>query len=69
MGDSAPCITFAHGIEQDPVATHPFYGTAAVVEELKTMDGFDDGCVVVSNGVLVDAETNLVCGFNKAVVI
>ena len=69
MGDSVPCITFAHGIEQDPVATHPFYGTAAVVEALKTMDGFEDGCVVVSNGVLVDAETNLVCGFNKAVVI
>ena len=64
MGDSVPCITFAHGIENDPVATHPFYGTNKVVDEMKKMDGFDEGCVTVSNGVLVDVETNLVCGFN-----
>lgn len=64
MGDSVPCITFAHGIENDPVATHPFYGTNKVVDEMKKMEGFDEGCVTVSNGVLVDAETNLVCGFN-----
>ena len=64
MGDSVPCITFAHGIENDPVATHPFYGTNKVVDEMKKMDGFAEGCVTVSNGVLVDAETNLVCGFN-----
>ena len=64
MGDSVPCITFAHGIENDPVATHPFYGTNKVVDKMKKMDGFDEGCVTVSNGVLVDAETNLVCGFN-----
>jgi len=64
MGDSVPCITFAHGIENDPVATHPFYGTNKVVDKMKKMDGFDEGCVTVSNGVLIDAETNLVCGFN-----
>jgi len=67
MGDSVPCITFAHGIENDPVATHPFYGTNKVVEEMKKMGGFDEGCVTVSNGVLIDAETNLVCGFNYLV--
>ena len=43
MGDSVPCITLAHGIENDPVATHPFYGTNKVVEEMKTMNGFDEG--------------------------
>ena len=64
MGDSVPCITLAHGIEDDPIATHPFYGTNKVVEEMKTMDGFDEGCVTVSNGVSVDIETHLVCGFN-----
>lgn len=64
MGDSVPCITLAHGIENDPVATHPFYGTNKVVEEMKIMNGFDEGCVTVSKGVVIDAETNLVCGFN-----
>tara|TARA_B110000285_G_scaffold19019_1_gene18442 strand:- start:4373 stop:6382 length:2010 start_codon:yes stop_codon:yes gene_type:complete len=64
MGDSVPCITLAHGIENDPVATHPFYGTNKVVEQMISMDGFEEGCVTVSNGVVVDVETNLVCGFN-----
>jgi len=65
MGDSVPCITFAHGIEDDPVATHPFYGTDKVVEAMKRMNGFEDGCVTLTNGVIVDVETNLVCGFNQ----
>lgn len=64
MGDSVPCITLAHGIENDPVATHPFYGTDKVVSAMKLMDGFDEGRVVIENGVIVEAETNLVCGFN-----
>lgn len=64
MGDSVPCITFAHGIQNDLVATHPFYGTNKVIEEMKKMDGFEEGQVLVTKGVIVDVETNLVCGFN-----
>ena len=56
------CITLAHGIDDDDVAKHPFYGTSAVVEELKTLDGYEEGLVEIT-GVKRDAETHLACGF------
>lgn len=31
-----PCITLAHGIENDSVATHVYFGTESVVNDLKT---------------------------------
>ena len=58
------CITLVHGIVDDPVATHPFYGTTAVVADLMTMDGYDDGLVDLQGGQCVqrDIATGLVCG-------
>jgi Mg-chelatase subunit ChlD len=60
--EDVPCITLAHGIEQDPVATHEFYGSGKVVEAMKDNFGFDSGLVTVK-GVSRHAETNLVVGF------
>ena len=60
--ENVPCITLAHGIENDNVATHPFYGTQKVVEAMQDHFGFDSGLVEVQ-GVKRDAETNLVNGF------
>lgn len=56
------CITLAHGIENDAVATHPFYGTHKCVEALSDHPGFEIGLVHIQ-GVRRHAETNLVCGF------
>ena len=58
------CITLAHGIVDDPVATHPYYGTTAIVADLMTMDGYDDGLVDLQGGQCVqrDIATGLVCG-------
>jgi hypothetical protein len=55
------CIAFAHGIENDEVATHPFYGSMAVVDELKLAPE-NDGKVRIAS-VKRDEETGLVCGF------
>ena len=60
--EDVPCITLAHGIENDPVATHPFYGTEKVIEAIRKHNGFATGLVEVL-GVKRDATTNLVCGF------
>lgn len=60
--ENVPCITLAHGIENDNVATHEFFGTPAVVSALQDHFGFDSGLVVVQ-GVKRDTETNLVNGF------
>jgi Mg-chelatase subunit ChlD len=60
--ENVPCITLAHGIENDAVATHEFFGTQAVVSALQDHFGFDSGIVEVQ-GVKRDTETNLVNGF------
>ena len=55
------CIALAHGIENDSVATHPFYGSMAVVNELKKAPE-NDGKVRIDS-VKRDKDTGLVCGF------
>ena len=65
--ENVECITFAHGIENDPVASHPFFGTQKVVKALEALEGYDDGCVVLNHheAVIRHTETCLVCGFNQ----
>ena len=58
--EDVPCITLAHGIENDEVATHPFYGTEKVIEAMQKHNGFEDGLVEVLS---VKRDTNLACGF------
>merc|ERR1712224_589373 len=56
------CIALAHGIEDDAVASHPFYGTQRVVDAMREdCSGFSEGLVEVV-GVERDAETGLVNG-------
>jgi len=49
MVEGVPCVTLGHGIEA-PVAAHPFWGTAAVLDELRARDpeGWAAGCVVLN---------------------
>ena len=58
--EDVPCITLAHGIEDDEVATHPFYGTEKVIEAMQKHDGFADGLVEVLG---VKRDINFACGF------
>lgn len=39
------CITLAHGIQNDIVASHPFFGSYQIVEFLKTCEGWENGIV------------------------
>jgi len=58
------CIGLAHGIENDSVASHPFFGTQQVVSALSKCIGYEQGMVTLSgpDAVERDSETNLVCG-------
>lgn len=70
-----PCITLAHGIVGDKVATHDFYGTEHIVDSLREVVSSLDalpissstllpGRVVLQEGcVLTDPATGLACGF------
>lgn len=58
------CITLAHGIDNDPVATHEFYGTARVLCALQQYEGYEKGIVEMDeNQVQRNETTGLVCGF------
>ena len=48
-------ITLGHGIQKDPVASHPFYGTDKVCLCMKTLDGWQDGHVEIQ-GVYRDSD-------------
>ena len=47
------CVTLAHGLENDAVASHSFYGTDAVVDALRRCPGFEKGRVVLRSGDMV----------------
>ena len=66
------CVTLGHGLEGDVVG-HPFFGTQRVVEELRKMRGFSEGCVELfpsmcgGKSMIRDEKTGLVCGFVEGV--
>jgi hypothetical protein len=60
------CITLAHGIKNDPVAAHDFYGTDSVLKALQQYEGFQDGLVEMDERqVQRSDDSGLVCGFGS----
>ena len=58
------CIGLAHGIEDDDVATHAFFGTEKVKQMLEILDENDSGLVVLPGPEAVQRGSDgLVCGF------
>lgn len=55
-------VTLGHGIQNDPVASHPFFGTERVVRDLERIKGWEQGNVLVWQ-VLRCGESGMVCGF------
>jgi len=45
--EGLPCVTLGHGLVA-PIAAHPFWGTGAVLDVLRTQNGWEDGRVVLS---------------------
>jgi hypothetical protein len=58
------CITLAHGVTADAVASHPFWGGQAVLNSLAQMAGWTRGAVCLRTGGCVtrDPQTGLVNG-------
>lgn len=60
------CVTLAHGFQED-VVRHEYYGTSAVTDDLKRIEGWEDGLVVLTSGdIKRDANTGMVAGVIKA---
>jgi uncharacterized protein YegL len=56
--EETQCITLGHGIKNDPVATHSFWGET-VIDSLKHKDGWDKGEVTVY-GTVRDRKFNVI---------
>jgi len=58
------CVTLGHGFE-GRVVGHPFFGTQAVIKNLKKMTGWATGMIVLRAGCLMrDLKTGFVSGFS-----
>jgi hypothetical protein len=61
------CVSLGHGFGEDPVVSHPYFGSARVVEDLQKMRGWEAGLVQFESGCLErHLESGLVCGFTAA---
>jgi hypothetical protein len=63
MINDVECVTLGHGFQGECVS-HPFFGTERVINELKKINGWDDGLIEIENNSLHrDQSTGLVNGF------
>jgi hypothetical protein len=53
-------ITLGHNYDQS-ILSHSYWGTNAVIDDLKKKDGFDNGLVVLKAGTMKIDNTGLVC--------
>ena len=61
--DGVQCLTWAHGVQNDPVATHAFFGSDCVVAALKRRAGWETGRVDIAQAVFQRGPDGHVCGF------
>lgn len=62
--EGVECIGLAHGIEDDDVASHAFFGTEKVKQMLSILDDNDSGLVVLPGPEAIQRGSDgLVCGF------
>ncbi len=58
------CATLAHGIQNDDIASHHYYGTEQIVNDLQLTRGFASGLVVMQSDCVVKNEHGMVIGLD-----
>lgn len=53
------CVTLAHNLKGN-IVEHPYYGTNKIIDDLKKIDGFEDGLVILKNRLFIRDRTNKV---------
>ena len=60
------CVTLGHHLKENKVVEHAYFGTDAVLSDLKQMQGWNDGYICTTEGGMVrDPVTGLVTGWNQ----
>jgi hypothetical protein len=61
-------ISLGHGIDDDPVAKHEYFGTSKIIQDLKKMAGWNEGLVQLApNPGRRDPESGLITSFVQKV--
>ena len=63
--DGFGCVTLGHGIEGDPVASHPFWGTNEVVRAIMQLEGSDTGLVELETACVVRDASGTAVGLKQ----
>jgi len=61
------CVTLGHNYQED-IVRHAFFGSDLVLNELKKINGWENGLIEFANMATCfvrDTKTNVVCGFNQ----
>jgi uncharacterized protein YegL len=56
------CVSVGHGNMEDPVLKHPYYAEK-ILDDLKLLEGWDNGYVVMNGKKMRDNDTGLVSGY------
>ena len=60
------CVTLGHHLKENKVVEHAYFGTDAVLNDLKQMQGWNDGFIcTMEGGTVRDPVTGLVTGWNQ----
>lgn len=60
--DGVECVSVGHGQMDDPVLRHPYYASK-ILDDMKVLEGWDDGYVVMNGKKVRDTNTGLVSGY------
>jgi hypothetical protein len=60
--DGIDCVSVGHGNMEDNVLRHPYYA-AKILDDLKLLDGWDNGYVIMNGKKIRDKDTGLVSGY------
>eukprot|EP01117_Protostelium_nocturnum_P008641 TRINITY_DN30_c0_g3_i1.p1 TRINITY_DN30_c0_g3~~TRINITY_DN30_c0_g3_i1.p1 ORF type:complete len:660 (-),score=241.11 TRINITY_DN30_c0_g3_i1:53-2032(-) len=65
--EGVECVTLAHGFTEDRVIAHSYLGTDLVAQDLKRMNGWEQGLVQITPDSFVrDSKTNAICGLTQS---
>ena len=56
------CVSVGHGNIEDPVLRHPYYAEK-ILDDLKLLEGWDNGYVIMNGKKIRDKDTGLVSGY------
>jgi hypothetical protein len=63
------CVTLGHGLTDNEVVKHEYYGTEKVIKDLIKMKGFDEGIIIFDTNCIIRNYNGKVLCFDETKVV